>query len=452
MPETNQSGSGGTCTAVVGLQWGDEGKGKVVDLLAESHDATVRYNGGANAGHSVVVKGERYALHLIPSGILAQGKPAIVGNGVVVDPEKLIEEMAGLQKRGVDVSGLVVSDRAHVVLDYHKIEDGLREDLLTAAKAGAAGVGGTGGPGQIGTTRRGIGPAYADKVNRALALRMGDLTRPDVVRERIAIACRVKNAMFQGLAGSFQPLDERGITDRAIECGKKLAPNIQDTTYLLHDLLGRGKRLLFEGANATLLDVDHGTYPFVTSSSCAVSGIGPGTGVPPSKLSRVIGVAKAYSTRVGAGPMPTELFDAVGDGIRTRGREFGTTTGRPRRVGWLDLVALRYSVMVNGASEIALTLLDVLSGVERPRVCVAYRIGDEKTERFIPDGARLAKVEPVYTELETIEPGLPECRTFADLGPNARKYVEFVERFVGAQVTIVGVGPGREQSLVRERR
>lgn len=447
MPEANQSGGrSGACTAVVGLQWGDEGKGKVVDLLAESHDATVRYNGGANAGHSVVVKGERYALHLIPSGILAKGKAAVVGNGVVVDPEKLIEEMAGLERRGVDVSGLIISDRAHVVLDYHKIEDGLREDILTAAKSDKV----SSGPGQIGTTRRGIGPAYADKVNRATALRMGDLLRPEIVRERIAMACRLKNAMFKGLSPTIEPLDERGITERAIECGRRLAPNIRDTAYLLHDLLAQGKRLLFEGANATLLDVDHGTYPFVTSSSCAVSGIGPGTGVPPSKLSRVIGVAKAYSTRVGAGPMPTELFDAVGEGIRTRGREFGTTTGRPRRVGWLDLVALRYSAMINGTSEIALTLLDVLPGVERPRVCVAYRLGDEKSERFIPDGERLAKVEPIYHELDAIEPGLSECRTFADLPPNARRYVEFVERFVGVPITIIGVGPGREQSLIRE--
>ncbi|MBX3359979.1 MAG: adenylosuccinate synthase [Phycisphaeraceae bacterium] len=451
MPESNEIRSPGSCTAVVGLQWGDEGKGKVVDLLAEGHDATVRYNGGANAGHSVVVGGERYALHLIPSGILAKGKLAVVGNGVVVDPEKLIEEIDGLERRNVDVSGLVISNRAHVVLDYHKIEDALREDLLAAAK-GKNASGKDSGPGQIGTTRRGIGPAYAEKINRATALRIGDLLKPDVVRERIALACGVKNAMLQGISGSYTPLNPSDIAERAIECGKRLSPRIRDTTYLLHDLLGEGKRLLFEGANATLLDVDHGTFPFVTSSSCAVSGIGPGTGVPPSRLSRIIGVAKAYSTRVGAGPMPTELFDAVGEGIRTRGREFGTTTGRPRRVGWLDLVALRYSVMINGVDEIALTLLDVLPGVERPRVCIAYRIGESKTDRFIPDGATLTTVEPVYQDLQPIEQGLAACRTFDDLPQNARAYIECVERFVGAQVTIVGVGPGREQTLVRERR
>jgi adenylosuccinate synthase len=447
MPDRVREGRS-VCTAVVGLQWGDEGKGKVVDLLADAHDATVRYNGGANAGHSVVVAGERYALHLIPSGILARGKPAVIGNGVVVDPEKLIEERSGLERRGVDVSGLVVSDRAHVVLDYHKIEDALREDMLSAARTGAPGAAGS-GPGQIGTTRRGIGPAYADKVNRATALRMGDLVRPDVVRERVALACRLKNAMLAGLSASFQPLDERSIADRAIEAGRLLGPSIKDTTYLLHDMLAQGKRLLFEGANATLLDVDHGTYPFVTSSSCSVAGIGPGTGVPPARLSRAIGVAKAYSTRVGSGPMPTELFDAVGEGIRQRGREFGTTTGRPRRVGWLDLVAVRYSAMVNGATGIALTLLDVLSGVDHPRVCIAYRTPEGRTDRFIPDGARLAAVEPEYVELPTIEPGLPECRRFEDLPANARRYVAYVEEFVGVPVLIVGVGPGREQSLVR---
>lgn len=450
MPHSNETRSPGSCTAVVGLQWGDEGKGKIVDLLAENHDATVRYNGGANAGHSVVVGGERYALHLIPSGILAKGKLAVVGNGVVVDPEKLIEEIEGLERRHVDVSGLVISNRAHVVLDYHKIEDTLREELLATPK-GTSASGKDAGPGQIGTTRRGIGPAYAEKVNRATALRMGDLLKPDVVRERITLACGLKNSMLQGLARSYTPLNPTDIAERVIECGKRLSPRIRDTTYLLHDLLGEGKRLLFEGANATLLDIDHGTFPYVTSSSCAVSGIGPGTGIPPGRLTRIIGVAKAYSTRVGAGPMPTELFDAVGDGIRTRGREFGTTTGRPRRVGWLDLVALRYSVMINGADEIALTLLDVLPGVERPRVCTAYRFGDEKTDRFVPDGATLANAEPVYQDLEPIEQGLAACRTFEDLPRNARAYIECVERFVGAPVTIVGVGPGREQTLVRGR-
>lgn len=446
MPDQGSGRQSQQCTAVVGLQWGDEGKGKVVDLLADAHDATVRYNGGANAGHSVVVGGERYALHLIPSGILAKGKPAVVGNGVVVDPEKLLEERAGLEKRGVDVSGLVISDRAHVVLDYHKIEDGLREDMLNAARAESSGGS---GPGQIGTTRRGIGPAYADKVNRATALRMGDLVRPEVVRERVTLACRLKNAMLSGLSSSFAPLDADAIADRAIRAGELLGPSIRDTTYLLHDMLAQGKRLLFEGANATLLDVDHGTYPFVTSSSCSVSGIGPGTGVPPNRLARIIGVAKAYSTRVGSGPMPTELFDAVGEGIRQRGREFGTTTGRPRRVGWLDLVAVRYSAMINGATGIALTLLDVLSGVDRPRVCVAYRTPEGRTDRFIPDGSRLGLVEPQYKELPTIEPGLTECRQFDDLPANARRYVAYVEEFVGVPVVIVGVGPGREQSLVR---
>lgn len=431
------------CTAVVGLQWGDEGKGKVVDMLSAAHDASVRYNGGANAGHSVVVGGERYALHLIPSGILAKGKLAVVGNGVVVDPAKLLEECEGLAKRGVDLSGLVISSRAHVVLPYHKVEDALREELMSAEQSAGTGAG------QIGTTRRGIGPAYADKIQRATALRVGDLLDASLVRERVAVACRLKNAMLAGLSTDFKPFDAHEIAEQAIAWGEALRARIADTTYLLHEMLAQGKRLLFEGANATLLDVDHGTYPFVTSSNCAVAGISSGTGVPPSRISRVVGVAKAYSTRVGSGPMPTELFDEIGSGIRTRGREFGTTTGRPRRVGWLDLVALRYAVMINGVTEIALTLTDVLSGMPEVKVCKAYQTKNGPTDRFLPDGAALSQAVPIYETLPGIEPGLSEIRSFEQLPPNAARFVSYIESYVGAPITIVGVGPGREQSLIR---
>jgi adenylosuccinate synthase len=315
----------GTSTAVVGLQWGDEGKGKIVDMLARQHDAVVRYNGGANAGHSVVVGGTRYALHLIPSGILYPGKMAVIGNGVVVDPWKLIDELNGLRDRGVDTSGLVVSSRAHVVLPYHQLEDGLREDLLKASKK----EGDEGGMREIGTTRRGIGPAYADKIHRSSAVRVGDLLKPDVLREKVGVALAMKRPMLREFGKPEQMPELSDVLTRCAGAAERIGGLVRDTTAMLHDALDAGRKLLFEGANGTLLDVDHGTYPFVTSSNCGTAGIGSGTGVPLTRVSDIFGVMKAYSTRVGTGPLPTELKDATGDRIRTRGREFGTTTGRP---------------------------------------------------------------------------------------------------------------------------
>ena len=420
-------------SAVVGLQWGDEGKGKAVDLLAAEHDAVVRFNGGANAGHSVVVKGARYSLHLVPSGILYPGKTAVIGNGVVVDPEKLLQEIDGLRERGVDVSGLVISDRAQVVAPYHKAEDELREDVLKTA--GDV-------PHELGTTRRGIGPAYAEKLHRSAAIRMGDLRRPDVLRFKLGLAKAFKRG--QGPVGEF---DVGELAATMGSWGERLAPMITDTVYLLHDLLGQGKRLLFEGANATLLDVDHGTFPFVTASSCAALGIGPGSGVSERNLSRVLGVMKAYSTRVGKGPLPTELKDAVGDGIRERGNEYGTTTRRPRRVGWLDLVAVKYSVMLNQPTGLVLTLLDVLSGIEELKVCTEYRINGKTTGRFLPDSTDLETAEPVYTSLPGFRGDITGTRRRADLPDAARRYIEFIEDAVGVPAQLVGVGPGREQTL-----
>ncbi|MEM1186232.1 MAG: adenylosuccinate synthase [Planctomycetota bacterium] len=438
-------------SAVVGLQWGDEGKGKVVDMLAADHDAVVRFNGGANAGHSVVVGGERFALHLVPSGILHPGTRSVIGNGVVLDPERLNEELEGLAARGVDTSGLVVSDRAHVVLPYHKAEDGLREELLKVGLSGPRVGAGTGQ--EIGTTRRGIGPAYADKVTRATGVRVGDLLRPDELRRKIVIACTMKNALFRGLASTagmaWEPFDAAKITERALELGAKLQDRIVDTTYLLHDLMGEGKRVLFEGANATLLDVDHGTYPFVTSSNASVLGIGPGSGVPGHRVGRVLGVMKAYSTRVGEGPMPTQLDDEIGVRIRDRGREFGTTTGRPRRCGWLDLVAVRYSAMVNGATELAVMLLDVLGGFDELKVCTSYNSGGVGTDRFPPDSAVLRDAEPVYESVGGFEAGAAEtARTWDELPEGARAYVERIESFVGVPVRVVSVGPDREQTIL----
>ncbi|QOJ00735.1 MAG: adenylosuccinate synthase [Phycisphaeraceae bacterium] len=433
------------CTAVVGLQWGDEGKGKIVDRLAAEHHAVVRYNGGANAGHSVVVKGERYALHLIPSGILYPGKLAVIGNGVVVDPDWLLKELDGLSARGVDASGLVLSSRAHVVMPYHKDEDGIREDVLKHAGSQRP-VGSGEGQAEIGTTKRGIGPAYAEKVQRATAVRVGDLLRPEALKAKIDLACALKAAMLRDLSGGSHRLDPGAILEHAARAGQRLAPMVRDTTYLLHGLLADGKSILFESANGTLLDVDHGTYPFVTGSSCAVAGIGVGTGVPVQRLSRVVGVMKAYSTRVGSGPLPTELSGAVADRIRTRGREFGTTTGRPRRVGWLDLVAVKYSAMINGATEIAMTLLDVLAGFDELRVCTAYEVDGVRTDRFIPD-ADLARATPVLESLPGFGEEITACRRLGDLPAPARRYIDFIQAFTGVRVATVSVGPDREQTI-----
>ena len=435
----------GRCAAVVGLQWGDEGKGKIVDLLAPQHAAVVRYNGGANAGHSVVVRGERYALHLVPSGILYPGKRAVIGNGVVVDPWKLVEELDGLAQRGIDTRGLVVSDRAHVVLPYHKIEDGLREDRLNQASQGGA------AQSTIGTTRRGIGPAYADKCHRGGAIRVRDLLREDALRERLGLALSIKRPALVGLGlrddADMADLSFTPLLAKCLAVGQRLRPMVADTTQMLHQMLRQGDNILFEGANGTLLDVDHGTYPYVTGSTCVASGVGPGTGVPAARLSRVVGVMKAYTTRVGGGPMPTELFDETGQRIRDRGREYGTTTGRPRRVGWLDLVALRYSVMINGVTHLALTMLDVLGGFDQVHAAVAYEIDGQRVEHFPPDAIDLARAKPIFKTL----PGYPEITSAgarSALPDNARRYVAFLEEQLGVPAAIISVGPGREQTIV----
>ncbi len=417
------------CTAVVGMQWGDEGKGKVVDLLAGEHDATVRYNGGANAGHSVVVGGERFALHLVPSGILHPGCRAIIGNGVAVDPFKLSEELDGLGARGVDTSRLVLSSRAHVVTPYHKVIDEYREDRL-------AGDGGR----AIGTTKRGIGPCYSDKAQRSSAIRAGDLVNRDRLVGKLELARR-----FDAALADAEPVE--AVASKLHEVGQRLEAHIEDTTYLIHGMLGEGKSVLFEGGNATLLDVDHGTYPYVTSSVCSVLGIPAGTGVPGAMLTRVVGVVKAYSTRVGAGPMPTELHDQTGELIRKRGREYGTTTGRPRRCGWLDLVALRYSAMINGVTELAVMLLDVLETVEPLRVCVAYEIDGERTDRFMPDAAELERAVPVYETLEPLGDGVAEARTLEELPKAARAYLDRICEVAQAPLGLVSVGPDRSQTL-----
>jgi len=428
---------------VVGLQWGDEGKGKIVDLLADGHDAVVRYNGGANAGHSVVIAGERFALHLIPSGILHAGKPAVIGNGVVIDPDWLARELDTLHARGINTSGLVISDRAHIVMPWHKAEDELRERWLSQGSLEP-----------IGTTKRGIGPCYADKALRGSAIRMGDLLRPEVLAERLPSICKLKSAMLGAVAigdsvsTSFDP-EAMGEL-----CGRwrgRFEPYIRDTSAMLLGLVDARRPILFEGANATLLDVDHGTYPYVTSSSCASQGAATGAGVPMSAITGVLGIMKAYSTRVGGGPLPTELLGtpadrAIGDAIRQRGREFGTTTGRPRRVGWLDLVAVRYSARLNGCTGLAVMLLDVLGGEPVLRVCTGYKLGGKQIDHLPPDASVLAKCVPVYTEV----PGFGDitaARALADLPAPARAYLDLIEKHVGVPVRHVSVGPDRAQTI-----
>lgn len=421
--------------AVVGLQWGDEGKGKVVDLLSSEYDLIVRYNGGANAGHSVVVNGERYALHLVPSGIL-HGKQSVIGPGVVVDPAQLFAELDGLAERGVDTSGLVVSDRAHVVMPYHKAEDELREGSLGPTRA-------------IGTTKRGIGPAYAEKVQRSTAIRVGDLIRPDALRSRIDAAVSAKRAMFDA-AGLGLDADE--LFETASAWGDRMRPMVVESTSMLHDALSAHRSVLIEGANATLLDVDHGTYPYVTSSNASVLGICAGAGLPPRAIGRVVGVVKAYCTRVGGGPFPSEL-DAtdqereIAGAIREKGREFGTTTGRPRRVGWLDLVALRYAARLNGVDAIAVMLLDVLDELDQVGLVEAYEIDGERVEAFPSHTDDLARARPVVRMLDGFGGSVSDARRLEDLPAGARAYLDAVAEAAGVPVGLVSLGPGREQTI-----
>ncbi len=431
--------------AVFGLQWGDEGKGKIVDLLAERYDLIVRYNGGANAGHSVQVGSERYALHLIPSGILNPRKLNVVGNGVVLDPAKILDEIAGLRKRGVAIGdNLRISDRAHVVMPYHKLMDALLEQAVAGARGDAN---------KIGTTGRGIGPCYADKALRSTAIRVGELLHEASFRDRLTHIVTVKNAVLAALAAqcgqAFEPLDAGAIAHEYLGYARELAPHVCDTTHLLHRAMNDGRKLLFEGANATMLDIDHGTYPFVTSSNCSSLGVHTGAGVPGHKVTQVLGVMKAYQTRVGGGPMPTELHDATGQRIREVGREYGTTTGRPRRCGWLDLVALRYSGMVSGATAVCVMLLDVLAGLPSIKLCTGYSVNGHRLEGFPADATVLAQAQPIYEELPGFAESISDCRSFADLPDAARAYIERIERAVGVPVRVVSVGPRRDQTIVR---
>ncbi len=413
---------------VVGAQWGDEGKGKVVDLYTPYAGLVVRYAGGANAGHTLVVDGSKVILHLIPSGILHAGQRCVVAQGTVLDPEVLLEELDTLTKKGVAVAGRVlVSDRAHVVLPQHKLIDGLRE----SAKGDRA----------IGTTKRGIGPTYEDKVARR-GVRIGDLLKPHLLREKLAANLEAWKPVIEGLGGEVPALEP--IVAAYTELGERLRPFVQDTATVVAEAVKRGDKILLEGAQGTMLDIDHGTYPYVTSSNAVAGGACAGAGIGPTAITKVIGISKAYATRVGGGPFPTELHDALGEQLRKAGAEYGSTTGRPRRCGWLDIPALRLSVRVNGMEEIALTKLDVLAGLPKLELCVAYELDGETLLEPPYDG--LERVKPVYETLPGFEGDISGVRTRAELPAAARAYVERIEQLVGCRVGIVSVGPDREQT------
>ncbi len=418
-------------TLLLGAQWGDEGKGKVVDVFSAEADIVVRYQGGTNAGHTIEVGGERYVLHLIPSGILHEGKTCVIGNGVVVEPFELVKEIRDLEQRGVAVRGrLLVSDRAHVVLPYHKALDAGLEHRAAADR-------------RIGTTQRGIGPAYADKAART-GWRMGELLEddwPETLRRRV----EEKNRALRELDA---PLVDAAALETAMrEIVDFLRPYITDTVAALHEAVRCRRTILFEGAQGTMLDIDYGTYPFVTSSNSTAGGVCTGAGVPPRAIDRVIGVIKAYTTRVGEGPFPTELKDEVGEALRAKGREFGATTGRPRRCGWFDAVVARYSAAINGIDAWALTKLDVLDDIHPIRICVAYECDGRRMETVPACSRRLGRCKPVYVEFEGWRQPTVNVTRFQDLPAAARSYVKAVEDLTGLPAEILSVGPGRENTF-----
>src|SRR4051794_21034898 len=428
-------GAGVSGTVIVGTQWGDEGKGRFTDYLAQESDLVVRYQGGHNAGHRIVVGDEVFALQLVPSGVLYPHVTAIIGNGVVVDPAVLIDELDMLEGKGVDTSHVKLSGNSHLIMPYHQELDRVTERFL--------------GKNKLGTTKRGIGPAYADKALR-VGLRVQDLLDAKIFREKLDLALREKNTMLTKVYNRL-PLDFDEMAEQYLAMAPRLEPMIADTVHILHDALDNGERVLFEGAQATFLDLDHGTYPFVTSSNPISGGVGTGAGVGPRAIERVIGVAKAYITRVGSGPFPTELFDGdpVGDELVERGHEFGTNTGRRRRPGWLDLVMLKHAVRLNTLTEVAITKLDVLEPFPELQVCVAYEGDDGTPYDHVPyHQSVLHKVRPIYETLPGWQCDISRCETVDEFPVEARQYLAFIERAVGVPISFVGVGPDRAQTVV----
>ncbi|EAR25946.1 adenylosuccinate synthetase [marine actinobacterium PHSC20C1] len=418
---------------IIGAQWGDEGKGKATDLLGSRIDYVVKFNGGNNAGHTVVIGSEKYALHLLPSGILTEGVTPIISNGVVIDPEVLFEELDALIARGVDVSKLLVSANAHIITNYHRTLDKVTERFL--------------GKRQIGTTGRGIGPAYADKINR-VGIRVQDLFDENILRQKVEGALDQKNHLLVKVYNR-RAIEVEEIVTELLSYADRLRPMVADTGLLLNQALDKGEVVLFEGGQATMLDVDHGTYPFVTSSNSTSGGAATGSGVAPNRLERIIGIVKAYTTRVGAGPFPTELFDESGEFLRANGFEFGTTTGRPRRCGWYDAPIARYTARVNGVTDFVLTKLDVLTGLTTIPVCVAYDVDGVRFDEMPVSQSDFHHAVPIYEEFPGWQEDITGARNFDDLPKNAKDYVLAIEKMSGARMSAIGVGPGRDEIIVR---
>lgn len=420
-------------TVIIGAQWGDEGKGKITDVFAEDADFVVRYQGGNNAGHTIVIGDERFALTLIPSGVLSPHVTPVIGNGCVVDPVVLLDEMETLRNRGVDPSRVRISSNAHLIMPYHRKLDALQERFL--------------GKGQIGTTKRGIGPAYTDKYART-GIRVQDLFDEKIFREKLEAALATTNRVLTKLYNQL-PMEAGEIADEYLPLAARIAPHVADTSLLLAEAMREGRKVLFEGAQGTLLDIDHGTYPFVTSSNPTAGGATIGSGVGPTTIDRVVGVAKAYISRVGSGPFPTELDDEIGERMVEVGGEFGTVTGRRRRCGWLDLVALRYSVRVNGITDIALTKLDVLSGIDPLKVCIGYESGGEQFTSFPQQQRVLYECQPIYEQVPGWSEPIGDAKSFDDLPASAVEYIRYIEKATEVPVTLASVGPQRAATLTR---
>ncbi len=423
-----------SAVVVVGAQWGDEGKGKTIDYLAEQADVVVRYQGGNNAGHTVVVDGLEYKLHLIPSGVLYRDKLCVLGNGMVIDPQVLLQEMAYLRERGISVDNLRISDRAHLIFPYHRILDDLFEEERGEKK--------------IGTTKRGIGPAYVDKSART-GLRVGDLRNPARFSETLRASVETKNHLLEQVYRR-PPLDVDTMIEEYLGYGARLEQYIADTSLLVNAALDEGKGVLFEGAQGTMLDIDHGTYPYVTSSHPTAGGACIGAGVGPTRLDQVIGVAKAYTTRVGDGPFPTELTGPIGAAIQEKGNEYGTTTGRPRRCGWLDALVLRYTLRVSGLTGLVLTKLDTLAGLDSVRICTAYRVQGQVLTEFPSDLDLLEDCEPVYEDLPGWTEDAAEARDYDSLPPELKGFIERVEGLIGVPVVMASLGRQRQETILRE--